>query len=148
MPGAVLDGPSVAVKQNPGFSIPAGKARPVLALDTQSTGGVCPEDKREYLALISQGGNMAKILLVKPFQPAVCTGMSPPLGILYLASTLREQLGERVSVTALDARLYSLRPDEIAHAARDADIVGISAENLEAAATKEIARLVKRLDPA
>jgi anaerobic magnesium-protoporphyrin IX monomethyl ester cyclase len=91
---------------------------------------------------------MAKVLLVKPFQPAVCTGMSPPLGILYLASTLRQQLGGRVSVEALDARLYSLRPDEVAHAARDADIVGISAENLEAAATKEIARLIKRRDPA
>lgn len=91
---------------------------------------------------------MTKILLVKPFQPAVCTGMSPPLGILYLASSLRQHLGERVSVDALDARLYSLRPDEVAHAARDADIVGLSAENLEAAATKEIARLIKRQDPA
>jgi anaerobic magnesium-protoporphyrin IX monomethyl ester cyclase len=91
---------------------------------------------------------MAKVLLVKPFQPSVCPGMSPPLGVLYLASTLRQALGERVSVEALDARLYSLRTDEIAHAARDADIVGISAENLEAAVTKEIARLVKCGNPA
>ena len=91
---------------------------------------------------------MAKVLLVKPFQTSVCPGMSPPLGILYLASTLRQTLGERISVQALDARLYSLRADEVAHAARDADIVGLSAENLEAKVTKEIARLVKRLDPA
>ena len=91
---------------------------------------------------------MVKVLLVKPFQPSVCPGMSPPLGILYLASNLRQTLGDRISVEVLDARLYSLRADEVAHAARDADIVGLSAENLEAAVTKEIARLVKRLDPA
>jgi len=94
------------------------------------------------------GGRRGKVLLVKPFQPSVCPGMSPPLGILYLASTLRQTLGERVSVEALDARLYSLRADEVAHAARDADIIGISAENLEASVAKEIARLVKRIDPA
>jgi len=91
---------------------------------------------------------MPKILLVKPHQPTACTAMSPPLGILYLANNLRQALGERISVEALDARLYSLRPDEIANAARDADIVGLSAENSEAAATKEIARLIKRADPA
>ncbi len=81
-------------------------------------------------SLPSRVGTMAKILLVKPYQPAVCTGMSPPLGILYLASNLRENLGARVSVDVLDARLYSLRAGEVAHAARDADIVGLSAENL------------------
>jgi anaerobic magnesium-protoporphyrin IX monomethyl ester cyclase len=91
---------------------------------------------------------MAKVLLVKPFQTSVCVGNSPPLGILYLASNLRQTLGERISVEALDARIYSLRADEVAHAARDADIIGLSAENLEATVTKEIARLVKRLDPA
>ncbi|MFN8641328.1 MAG: radical SAM protein [Candidatus Binatia bacterium] len=90
---------------------------------------------------------MPKILLVKPYQPTGCTAMSPPLGILYLASNLRQALGERIRVEALDARLYSLRPDEIAHAARDADILGLSAENSEAIAVKEIARLVKRAAP-
>ena len=102
---------------------------------------------RVQQVLIRSGELMDKVLLVKPFQESVCPGMSPPLGILYLASTLRQGLGERVAVEALDARLYSLRPDEVAHAARDADIIGISAENLEARVTKEIARLVKRLDP-
>ncbi len=90
---------------------------------------------------------MAKVFLVKPYQPAVCTGMSPPLGILYLAGNLRRQLGDRVTVEALDARLYSLTPREVAHAARDADIVGISAENLEGRVTREIAELIKRNDP-
>ncbi len=112
-------------------------------LDTRFAGGVCATARVPP----SRVGTMAKILLVKPYQPAVCTGMSPPLGILYLASNLRENLGARVSVDVLDARLYSLRAGEVAHAARDADIVGLSAENLEARVTKEIARLIKRSDP-
>jgi hypothetical protein len=36
---------------------------------------------------------MLKVALIKPYQPAVCNGMSPPLGILYLAASLRQQLG-------------------------------------------------------
>ena len=52
-----------------------------------------------------------------------------------------------MSVEAIDARLYSLTPEEVCRMVRDADIVGLSAENLEARVTKEIATLVKRMDP-
>jgi anaerobic magnesium-protoporphyrin IX monomethyl ester cyclase len=96
---------------------------------------------------IGAGNPMLKVALIKPYQPAVCNGMSPPLGVLYLAASLRQQLGERVSVEAIDARLYSLTPEEVCRMVRDADIVGLSAENLEARVTKEIATLVKRMDP-
>jgi radical SAM superfamily enzyme YgiQ (UPF0313 family) len=90
---------------------------------------------------------MLKVALVKPYQPAVCNGMSPPLGVLYLAASLRHTLGDEVSVQALDARLYSLSAEEVCRHVRDADIVGLSAENLEARVTKEIAALLKREDP-
>ena len=87
------------------------------------------------------------VLLAKPFQPAVGAGMSPPLGILYLASGLRRTLGECVSVRVIDGRLYSLQPDEIAHAAAHADVVGLSVENCEVTASKTIANLIKRANP-
>jgi anaerobic magnesium-protoporphyrin IX monomethyl ester cyclase len=90
---------------------------------------------------------MTRVLLVKPYQPSVCTARCPPLGILYLASELREALGSRLSIEALDARLYGMSPEQVACVAADADIVGISAENLEARATHEIARLLKAIDP-
>jgi anaerobic magnesium-protoporphyrin IX monomethyl ester cyclase len=90
---------------------------------------------------------MLKVALVKPYQPAVCNGMSPPLGVLYLAASLRRQLEQRVAVQALDARLYSLSPEEVVRNVRDADVVGLSVENLEARVAKEIAVLLKRLDP-
>ena len=52
-----------------------------------------------------------------------------------------------MSVEAIDARLYSLTPEEVCRMVRDADIVGLSAENLEARVTKEIATLVKAHGP-
>ena len=66
-----------------------------------------------------------KVALIKPYQRAVCNSMSPPLGVLYLAASVRQALGERVSVQALDARLYSLSAEEVCRSVRDADIVGL-----------------------
>jgi radical SAM superfamily enzyme YgiQ (UPF0313 family) len=117
----------------------ANPARTTLSLQARSDAlGPIPACRRTV---------MLKVALVKPYQPAVCNGMSPPLGILYLAASLRQRLGERVVVQALDARLYSLSAAEVCRAVADAAIVGLSAENLEARVTKEIAASIKRLDP-
>ena len=43
-----------------------------------------------------------RVLLVKPYQPTNMRIASPPLGLLYLASTLRQMFGNDVEVRLLD----------------------------------------------
>ena len=79
-------------------------------------------------------GEPLRVLLVKPYQQARVRVACPPLGLLYLASTLRQTFGSDVEVRLLDLMLDQARYFE----ARDLlaefrpHVVGLSALNWEA----------------
>ena len=50
-----------------------------------------------------------RILLVKPYQPANIRVACPPLGLLYLAATMRQTFGNDVEVRLLDQMLDQSR---------------------------------------
>jgi len=87
------------------------------------------------------------ILLVKPFQPIINAAHSPPLGLLYLASSLREQFGSEIIVRVIDAKLRELNTEELLGDIIWADLVGLSALNYEMNASFEVARATKSIDP-
>lgn len=90
-----------------------------------------------------------RVLLVKPNQPVVSTTVAPPLGLLYLASSLRERLGASVEVSILDMKARSLDNRWLfANLPKLApDVIGVSALNLEQDVSYELASVVKRQSP-
>lgn len=88
-----------------------------------------------------------RVLLLKPYQPTTEIACCPPLGILYLTSVLRKELGDSLEVYPLDAKLYRFPPQRLKPYLEWADIVGLSALNYEAPNSFAIARLTKLLDP-
>ncbi|CAK9011250.1 Uncharacterized methyltransferase PH0819 [Durusdinium trenchii] len=96
-----------------------------------------------------RGEGKLRILLIKPYQPVTLPIASPPLGILYLASTLRKQFGDRVEVRVndhwLDKRRYTDLHEELAEF--QPHVVGLSALNFEAEESGRIADLVRQVLP-
>lgn len=90
---------------------------------------------------------MTRILLINPNTRNLGTLLTvlPPMGILYLASVLRET-GHQVRV--LDADIDDLGPDEIARAVADyePEAVGITMNALQARQAYETVDLIKRVD--
>src|SRR5215467_8710996 len=82
----------------------------------------------------SRPAERLRVLLVKPYQPTHMRVASPPLGLLYLAATLRQMFGNDVEVRLLDQKLDQARYFH----ARDLltefrpHVVGLSALNWEA----------------
>jgi len=91
---------------------------------------------------------MLNIVLIKPYVPVVSLSTTPPLGILYLTSQIRQRFGNDVQIRVVDAKLKGALPNELIDDLRWADLVGVSAENHEAAAAAEICALAKREDSA
>lgn len=86
-----------------------------------------------------------RILLIKSGNTqARAPGITPPLGLMYIASYLREKRADDVRI--FDTRLYKDSLDQISHIIRELrpDVVGISALTLEAPAMFQIACLVKQ----
>jgi radical SAM superfamily enzyme YgiQ (UPF0313 family) len=75
-----------------------------------------------------------RVLLVKPYQPTNMRVSCPPLGLLYLASTLRQTFGDDVEVRLLDATVDETRYYEARGILREfrPHVVGLSALNWEA----------------
>lgn len=90
-----------------------------------------------------------RILLVKPYQRSQGNLCTPPLGLLYLASTLRARLGARVDVRVVDLNLGQRTPELIDRELSDfrPQVVGISALNWVAEAAAQIARRVRQWCP-
>lgn len=90
-----------------------------------------------------------KVLLVKPYQPTPTIAESPPLGLLCLSASLKEAFGGSVDVKVLDMKLYQDQPEKIRSVLQgyDADVVGVSALNCEAAAAKQVAQIAKECNP-
>jgi radical SAM superfamily enzyme YgiQ (UPF0313 family) len=86
--------------------------------------------------------------LVKPYEPSPNTTSQPPLGILYLISSLRRALGDRVEVSYEDLWLNLELPESfVDRIAGRFDLVGISALNYEAAVTERMARALHSKSP-
>ncbi len=91
-----------------------------------------------------------RVVLLKPYQEVPGLVASPPLGILYLVSAIREQFGDTVDIQVLDMKSRVLDPEWLDEPLRGyrPDVVGVSALNCEAASAERIAKLVKAIDPA
>lgn len=87
-----------------------------------------------------------RVLLLKPFQYINAPLQAPPLGLLYIASSLRAKLGEHVDIRIIDMKLHRMEPEAILPILREfePDVVGFSALNYEAHAGHMVARQVKQ----
>ncbi|MCC7515966.1 MAG: B12-binding domain-containing radical SAM protein [Pseudomonadales bacterium] len=90
-----------------------------------------------------------RILLLKPYQPIAVPTHSPPIGLLYLASSIRAKLGKHADVRVIDMKLHHMPVeaiDPILHEFQP-DVVGFSALNYEAHASHQLARHIKTINP-
>lgn len=89
---------------------------------------------------------LRRILLVRtnPWKPR--TGASPPLGLLYLASAVREWLDPRVDLKLVDMNASKMRFRDLARLFSEyqPDVAGFSALSMEHADLLEAVRLCKR----
>lgn len=95
--------------------------------------------------MIARNHEPLRVLLVKPYQPARSPVACPPLGLLYLASTLRATFGDDVEIRLKDmmldqSRYYQARP--ILEEFRP-HMVGLSALNWEAEESGRFALMVQ-----
>jgi len=90
-----------------------------------------------------------RVVLLKPYQEVPGLVASPPLGLLYLVSAIRERFGDTVDVQVLDMKSRVLDPEWLDEPLRRwrPDVVGVSALNCEAASAEHIAKLAKGIDP-
>jgi radical SAM superfamily enzyme YgiQ (UPF0313 family) len=85
-----------------------------------------------------------RVLLLKPFQPIEYWLAAPPLGLLSIASALRETL-PGVEVRVVDMNLRGLGSDWLVYALRvfNPEVVGVSALSFQLPAAQAIASLIK-----
>ncbi|HSC76261.1 MAG TPA: radical SAM protein [Pseudomonadales bacterium] len=90
-----------------------------------------------------------RILLLKPFQHINAPLQAPPLGLLYIVSSIRQKLGEYADIRVIDMKLHNMEPESILHVLQeyDPDVVGFSALNYEAYAGHQIAKHTKAYNP-
>lgn len=86
-----------------------------------------------------------RILLVKPYQPSTIPIMTPPLGLLCIASCLREQFGSDVEVRVLDMWIQRRGALDLEKDLREFQphVVGVSALNFEAEEAGRIAHVTR-----
>jgi radical SAM superfamily enzyme YgiQ (UPF0313 family) len=99
--------------------------------------------------VICQPNEPIRVLLLKPYQTTTALIHMPPLGLLYLASTLRQKFGDRVEIRLKDLRLNQERYDSLKPLLDEfrPHVVGLSALNLEAEESGRLAHYVKQLLP-
>ncbi len=99
---------------------------------------------------LNSSAKKLKVLLIKPFQhdPNLMV-YSPPLGLLSLIASIQQAMGEYVEASLLDMKIQHLETDALASKIDtfQPDVIGFSALNCEAGASKEAAALIKRLNP-
>ncbi len=87
-----------------------------------------------------------KILLIKSGNLTTrAKGITPPLGLMYIASYIKERRNDEVKI--LDIRLYKEPLKEVYNTINEfqPDLIGISAITLEAPAMYQIAHLIKQV---
>ena len=94
---------------------------------------------------LDTGVRPLRVLLVKPYQPTRLPIACPPLGLLYLASTLRQTFGAGVDVKVVDLSLERRRYTQVQDLLKTfrPDVVGIGALNWEAEEAGQLALLVQ-----
>ncbi len=90
-----------------------------------------------------------RVLLLKPFQSIAAPLQAPPLGLLYIASSIREVLGDFAEIRIIDMKLHRMKPEKILSILEEyePDVVGFSALNYEAYAGHQIAKHIKAYNP-
>ncbi len=93
-----------------------------------------------------------RVLLLKPYQKVVASIQSPPLGLLYLTSTIREKFsgaGE-IEIRLIDMKVAEMSDADLVPTLQSfkPDVIGFSALNFEAQASYNVARTAKQLNPA
>ncbi len=90
-----------------------------------------------------------RVLLLKPFQHINAPLQAPPLGLLYITSSIREKLGKHADVRIIDMKLHNMEPQSIVSVLEEyqPDVVGFSALNYEAYAGHAIAKHIKKFNP-
>ena len=101
--------------------------------------------------LIPKSVRALRLLLLKPYQhePNLMV-YSPPLGLLSLIACIRERFEGYIEIKLVDLKVRHL-PAEHVQTLLDEfhpDVVGLSALNCEAGASRAIAELCKKFDPA
>lgn len=93
----------------------------------------------------NDAGKTVKVLLIRP--GADIPLVPPPMGLMYLASCLR-QIGDH-KVKIIDGRLLDLRPEQILERADgfDPDVVGITSLTMEGPVAHQIAAVSKKKWP-
>ncbi len=89
-----------------------------------------------------------RILFVRPYSPVTHESLCPPLGLMYLASCIRELSGKKREIRIIDMRVDKMTLEdictEISHFAPD--FVGISALSHEAGVMHDLAGAVRAYD--
>lgn len=101
---------------------------------------------------IRQPLKQLRVLLLKPYQPVVAAIQGPPLGLLYLVSSLRQAFASvdcELIVDVIDLKLKQWQPEQLRATllTMQPDVVGFSALNFEAQASIDCARFIKTLLP-
>jgi len=94
-------------------------------------------------------GAPLRVLLVKPYQPTRLPIACPPLGLLYLAATLRQTFGSGVEVRVVDLSIQQRRYFEARELLAEfrPDVVGVGALNWEAEESGQLALMIQHEFP-
>lgn len=105
---------------------------------------------REIVQEFSAPVRRLKILLLKPYQKVVASIQSPPLGLLYLTSSIREKFNNAIDIRVMDLKVAEMSDQDLLLVLRtfQPDVIGFSALNFEAQSSYMIARTAKTLNPA
>jgi anaerobic magnesium-protoporphyrin IX monomethyl ester cyclase len=94
-------------------------------------------------------GEPLRVLLLKPYQETRLPIACPPLGLLYLASTLRKTFGSDVEVRVIDLSIQRLRYFQARDLLKEfrPHVVGLGALNWEAEESGQLALMVQNEFP-
>ncbi len=122
----------------------------VITSDAASASLFSATNPAEDSLLQTATANPLKVLLLKPYQPVVAAIQSPPLGLLYLLSSMRQRLGAAIDVKLIDMKVAAMSAEELLPTLQNfqPDVIGFSALNFEAQASYQVARLAKKINPA
>jgi radical SAM superfamily enzyme YgiQ (UPF0313 family) len=121
---------------------------PLIITDTGKPTPATPE-QAAWLKENEPLRHKTRVLLVKPYAPTPVTGETPPMGLICLAACLEDAFGDKIEIQVLDMKLYKMDPEDIQEHLNSFNphIIGMSALNLEAGASKKIARIAKKHNP-
>ena len=90
---------------------------------------------------------MDKILFIRTYS-SLTLGETPPLGLMYLASSVRQEFGKRFIIKIVDMKIKKLSPQAVEKIIIDfnPDIIGCSVCSDEDRCVRELADLSKRIN--